>query len=74
VRRICCIFDDIGSGRVSSRWMLDFTSWHSKGAALTTSSRRQLGCGSTALSSKRGQCHVDSQGTRLNTDLLTIDY
>jgi len=23
-----------------------------------------------ALSSKRGQCHVDSRGTRLNTDLL----
>jgi len=26
----------------------------------------------TALSSKRGQCHVDSRGTRLNTDLLSL--
>ena len=25
-----------------------------------------------ALSSKREQCHVDSQGTRLNTDLSTL--
>jgi len=27
---------------------------------------------STALSSKCGQCHVDSRGTRLNTDLFYI--
>jgi len=27
---------------------------------------------STAISSKCGQCHVDSRGTRLNTDLLKL--
>ena len=27
---------------------------------------------STALSSKCGQCHVDSRGTRMNTDLFDV--
>ena len=54
VRRVCCLAPGWQEIQIDSR------RWRTQ----------QQRCRSTALSSKCGQCRVDSRGTRLNTDFV----